>query len=60
MIIFTKAGGNSCLFIRGLYLPAVTAVTLNKTSNASAAPWPGNIAMAGLNPFLLLWGSFCG
>lgn len=60
IIIFTKAGGNSCLFIRGLYLPAVTAVTLNKTSNASTAAWPGNAAMAGINPSLLPWGGFCG
>lgn len=56
IIVFTRAGGNSCLFIRGLYLPAVTAVTLNKTSNASAAMWPGNTAVAGINPSILLWG----
>lgn len=60
IIIFTKAGSNSCLFIRGLYLPAVTAVTLNKTSNASAAAWPENTVMAGISPSLLLWGGFCG
>jgi len=46
--------------IGGLYLPAVTAVTLNKTSNASAAAWLGNAVMAGINPSLLLWGGCCG
>lgn len=47
------------MFIRGFYLPAVTAVTLNKTSNASAAAWLDNAVVAGISPSLLLWGSFC-
>lgn len=48
------------MFIRGLYLLAVTAVTLNKTSNASAAAWSENTVMAGISPSLLLWKGFCG
>lgn len=36
IVIVMKAGGNSCVLIRRLYLPAVTAVTLNKNSNAGA------------------------
>lgn len=59
-MIFTKAWGNSCLFIRGLNLPAVTAVTLNKTSDANTAAWSENTVMAGISPSLLLWGGFCG
>lgn len=37
IIIFTKAGGNSCLVITGLDLSAVPGVTLNKTPDAGVA-----------------------
>lgn len=37
IIIFTKAGGNSCLVIMGLDPPAGPGVTLSKTPDAGIA-----------------------